>query len=107
MFQNLLAGLGLLVCALLLLRMALPAAQQHRFDAFWRGLGQRLQGLGQRVSQSARQRWQQLRSGRDARREAADAIERARHGKPTVQRDGNVIRPDSFNKPGSKKPPLH
>jgi hypothetical protein len=42
-----------------------------------------------------------------ARREAADAIERARRGNASVQRDGNVIRPDSFGKPGSKKPPLH
>ena len=103
MLQNVLAGLGLLVCAALLLRMVLPAAQQHRFDAFWRQVAQRIRALGR----AARQRWQLLRAGRDARREAADAIERARRGRTPAQRDGNVIRPERFSKPGSKKPPLH
>lgn len=103
MLQNLLAGLGLLVCALLLLRMVLPASRQRQFDAIWRRVLQRIQGLGHAV----RQQWLMLRAGRNARREAADAIERARRGKPSAQRDGNVIRPDRFSKPGSKKPPLH
>lgn len=103
MLQNVLAALGLLVCATLLLRMALPAAQQQRFDAVWRRLGWRLRSLGQQL----RQRWQQLRTGRQARREAADIIDRARRGPVPAQRDGNVIRPDRFGKPGSKKPPLH
>jgi hypothetical protein len=103
MLQNVLAGLGLLLCAALLLRMVLPAPQQRRFDAFWRRLWLRLQALGH----ATRRQWQQLRAGREARREAADAIERARHGRTPVQRDGNVIRPERFGKPGSKKPPLH
>ena len=103
MFQNLLAGLGLLLCAALLLRMVLPARQQQRFDALWRRVYQRLQALGHAV----RHRWQLLRAGRAARREAADAIERARRGRTPVQRDGNVIRPERFGKRDSKKPPLH
>ena len=103
MLQNVLAALGLLVCLTLLLRMALPAPWQQRFDAFWHRVGWRLRALGQGI----RLRWQALRSGRQARREAADAIERARRGSPPVQRDGNVIRPERFGKPGSKKPPLH
>ena len=103
MLQNVLAALGLLVCLTLLLRMVLPAEQQRRYDAFWRRVGWRLRAAGTNLQQ----RWHLLRAGRDARREAADAIERARRGRPPVQRDGNVIRPEQFSKRGSKKPPLH
>jgi hypothetical protein len=103
MLQNVLAALGLLICLTLLLRMTLPAAQQQRFDAFWRRVGWRLKSMGLALQQ----RWHLLRAGRDARREAADAIERARRGRTPVQRDGNVIRPERFGKRDSKKPPLH
>lgn len=103
MLQNVLAALGLLVCLTLLLRMVLPTDRQQRFDAFWRRVGWRLRAAGTAL----RQRWQLLRAGRSARREAADAIERARRGRPPVHRDGNVIRPEQFGKRDSKKPPLH
>jgi hypothetical protein len=103
MIESVFAVLGLLVCAGLLLRMALRPAQQQRWDHFWR---RRLQGL-QVAGRWLRRQWQLLRSSGGARREAERAIERARGGKPDVDRDGNVIRPRSFRKSGSRKPPLH
>jgi hypothetical protein len=103
MLQKVLAALGLLACLTLLLRMVLPAEQARRYDAFWRRVGWRLREAGTQL----KQRWQRLRAGRDARREAADAIERARRSRPPVQRDGNVIRPERFSQRDSKKPPLH
>lgn len=103
MIESLFAALGLLVCAALLLRMALPPAQRQRWDRRWRRQFQRLQVGGRWL----RRQWQLLRSSAGARREAEQAIDRARGGKPEVDREGNVIRPRSFRKSGSRKPPLH
>lgn len=102
---QLLAGLGLAVCLMLLLRMALPAAQQRRFDAFWRRVGEGFQ----RAGLALRQRWLALRSRPDARRQAQQAIERAKgRAQVPADRDGNVIRPRSFRKDDDGKPPtLH
>lgn len=105
MITQLLAGLGLAVCLMLLLRMALPAAQQRRFDAFWRRVGEGFQ----RAGLALRQRWLALRSRPDARRQAQQAIERAKgRAQVPADRDGNVIRPRSFRKDDDGKPPtLH
>jgi hypothetical protein len=103
MIEKFFAGITLLVCAALLLRMVLPPARQARWDAFWRRRWHALQQLGPTL----RGWWWRARSGRDARRAAADAIERARRGKPTATRDGNVIRPSSFRRDDDRKPPLH
>jgi hypothetical protein len=46
------------------------------------------------------------RKRRSARREAADAIERARR-KPGVEREGNVYRPKSFDRSRDDDEPLH
>jgi len=105
---QLLAGLGLAVCLMLLLRMALPAAQQRRFDAFWR----RVAGGLQRAGLTLRQRWQALRGRPDARRQAQQAIERAKgRAQVPVDREGNVIRPHRFRQDddddGPKPPTLH
>ena len=102
--EPLLAALGLLVCAALLLRMALGPERQRRWDAFWRRRVEQLQTAG---------RWLQrqgllLRSSRGARQEAARTIERARHAKPQVDREGNVIRPRRFRRDDDPDPPtLH
>lgn len=98
MVEKLFAALGLALCLALLLRMLLPAPAQRRWDAFWLGLWH-----------GARERVQRWRTGPDARREAQDAIERARR-RSAVQREGNVIRPKAFDRDddGAGRPPtLH
>jgi len=90
--EKIFAGIALAVCAVLLLRMALPARQQQRLDAAWRRsvLSSRL--LARRV-------WFWRAHRRSAAREAEEAIHRAQR---KIRRDGNVIRPDSFK--GPRKP---
>jgi len=87
------AVMGLVACLAVWAGMAAGAARRQRWQArlllLWRAL---LQGL-----RHARQRLRHPAQARQARREAADAIERARRA-AEVDRDGNVYRPDAFNK---------
>jgi len=83
------AGIALIVCVALLLRMALPERQQQRVDAQWTLLVHRGRLLAHRA-------WFWIRHRRRAAREAEEAIQRAQR---KVERDGNVIRPDSFKAP--------
>ena len=92
MIEKALAAVVLVVCAALLLRMALPARQRARLDAWWL----RLRGGG---TVQARNLWHWRARRVSAQREAKDAIRRAQR-KP--RRDGNVIRPESFK--GPRKP---
>ena len=88
MLELIVAGLGLLVCAALLLRMMLPERQRwavdHHARQFWAAL-----------QRGAHRLWFWRSHRRRAAREAQAAIHRAR-GDAT--RDGNVIRPKSFDK---------
>jgi hypothetical protein len=90
--EKVFAGIALVVCAVLLLRMALPHRQQQRLDAACRYSLLRARALARRMRY-----WRSHRQ--TAEREALEAIRRARR---KVQRDGNVIRPDSFK--GPRKP---
>ncbi len=92
MLEKIFAGVALLVCAALLLRMALPARQQRRIDAAW----QRTLHGGRRL---ARRLWFWRAHRHTAQREADEAIRRARR---QGKHDGNVIRPDAFK--GPRKP---
>ncbi len=103
MIEQVFASLGLLICAALALRMVLGPERQLRWDRFWRRQLDRVRGAGRWLQRQ----WQLLRTSRGARRQAEQAIERARSAKPQVDREGNVIRPRSFRKDDSKKPPLH
>ena len=85
MVEKWLAGVGLALCALYALAMVLGEKRRARVRA-----------LLQRVA-----RWP--RSRRDARREAQRAIERARRN---VVREGNVLRPKSFERRPPDEP-LH
>jgi hypothetical protein len=88
LIPSLFAGLGLLACLLLMLRLVLSPAQRRRFDAAGRELLQALR--------HAPQRWRRRRALREqASRVADEAIRRAREGRW----DGNVYRPKSFRKP--------
>lgn len=88
LIQSLFAGLGLLACLLLMLRLALPLRRRQRFDAAWRRAVEALRrGPGL---------WLRRRTLREqAERVADDAIRRARDG----HWDGNVYRAKSFRKP--------
>lgn len=94
MFLNLLASLGLLVCGVLLVRLALPAARQRAFDAAARRAGWGLRDLGSRLIA-----WRPQHR-KTAARVAEEAIERARRSQ--TEREGNVYRPKSFK--GPRKP---
>ena len=92
MIELILAGIALVVCVALLLRMALPERQRRRVDAQWNLLVHRVRLLAHRL-------WFWRTHRKRAAREAEEAIRRAQH---KVKRDGNVIRPDSFK--GPRKP---
>lgn len=97
------AALVLVVCLALLLRMTLGRAQQARWDAFWWRLWHRVRRAGTVL----RQGWGKARSRATARRQAANAIERARGGRSDATRADNVIRPSRFKRDGDDQPPLH
>lgn len=84
MFEKVLAGLGLLVCVVIALRMVLGAQRTARIDATLAA-----KAAEARRTLKALPQWRQTRNA--ARREAEAAISRARRTQAT--RDGNVIRP--------------
>lgn len=92
MIEKVFAGIALAVCAVLLLRMLLPEPQRERLDAAWQRAVQGGRHLALRV-------WFWRTHRQRAAREAEEAIRRAQR---SVERDGNVIRPDSFK--GPRKP---
>jgi hypothetical protein len=88
MLELTLAGLGLVVCLALLVRMVLPERQRWAVDYHARRIWLALQRASHRL-------WHWRDHRRAASREAEAAIRRAR-GEAT--REGNVIRPKSFDK---------
>lgn len=95
MFEKSLAVMGLLACLLVWASMALGPARRQRWLHGARGLAQRW-----------RQRLRRPGQTRDAKREAAQAIERARRT-PKVDREGNVYRPDRFHQGRDGRDKLH
>ena len=112
MIEKLLIAIVLVACLVLLLRMALPARAQQRFDTTLRRWNWQLRGLGQRL-------WRWPKARKDAARTAEEVIRRAREGKrrgngrgngrdgaqdkgqdqADGEWDGNVYRPKSFKEP--------
>ncbi len=88
MSENVLAGLVLAVCMVMLLRLALGSARRSRFDRFFRSLWAGLRARSLAL-------WHWPRSRRKAQQLADDAIRRAREGRW----EGNVYTPDQFKKP--------
>lgn len=90
------AVLGLVACGLVWAGMAAGPVRRQRWQAralaLWRALRQRLRSPAQ---------------ARQARREAAEAIERARRAHPKVDREGNVYRPDAFHARRGGRDKLH
>ena len=93
--EALLAGLGLVACAVVALRMALGPPRRARMDVWLRGRWMRLR-------RGTRGAVQQRHAQADASREAQALIERARGhggrggGSRRVEREGNVYRPRAF-----------
>ncbi len=92
MGEKLFSAVVLVMCVLMLLRLCLGERRRERVDGALRRSGLRLQRLARQAGQW--RKWRQSRAA--AAREAEEAIRRARH---RSERDGNVIRPDSFRKP--------
>lgn len=92
MIDSVLAAVGLLMCAALLLRFALPPGRRHRLDASLRRAWATVRSLPQRLGRDRKVQ-------RQVKREADDIINRARRKAretPAVDRQGNVYRPDAF-----------
>ena len=98
------AGVVLVVCMLMLVRLSLGSVRRYRFDAFWRRAFRPVARAGAAAKRTGSHLWQTvfLRRAREraAAREAAEAIERAR--KRDADWQGNVYTPRSFRRP--KKP---
>jgi hypothetical protein len=94
--ETLVAIVGLAVCVVFLLRMAIGARRRQQLDAAVLGTARRLRA-------QMRGRWRRRRLQGQVKREAKDLIERARHGRPPVDREGNVYRPRSFNGGGDEE----
>ena len=96
MIEHALAGIGLGVCLLLMLRMAVGERRRQLTDAAlrraWSRAGQFWTARRRRVHK-LRQPRQEARVEADAAREAEELIRRV---KRDVDRDGNVIRPHAF-----------
>jgi hypothetical protein len=89
MLEAILAATVLALSAALLLRLALGEARRQRVDALLRRAGRRMRRGAMRV-------WHWRAHRRHAARAAEEAIRRARR---RAERDGNVIRPESFKRP--------
>jgi hypothetical protein len=87
--ENVLAGLVLCVCGVLLVRLALGSYQRQRLDA---AVARRFHASRHAVQEA----WRWRGAKRRAVREADDLIRRARH---KARREGNVIHPESFETP--------
>jgi hypothetical protein len=71
MIEKAFAGVVLLICLVLLVRMVLPAAHQRRMDRAGQAVWWRLRYIGNRL-----RHWRRVKRA-DAAREAREAIERA------------------------------
>ena len=101
--EMVMAAVGLLVCAGMLLHMTLGPARQQRLHAAARRHWARWRGRMQASrSPAAIEKMQQR-----ATDEARSAIDRARRGKVDAEREGNVIRPRAFKDKPDRDDRLH
>lgn len=97
MAEKIIAGLTIVVCVALLLRLCLGARMRRRFDATARSAWWAMRRTAVNV-------WHWRRSRREAQQAADAAIQRAqRKSASAFERDGNVYKPDAFR--GSKRDP--
>jgi hypothetical protein len=105
--EQILAGIVLAVCAVMLVRLALGESRRHRFDAAAAGAAQRAAAWWRttvrRTGSTRNPAKEQAKVARAAAREAEAVIRRARtQSRSTVSRDadvsGNVIHPKAFRR---------
>jgi hypothetical protein len=89
MIEKLPAAVMFVICMFLLVRLFVGAPRQRRWDNALRRAWAALRGRALYV-------WHWRESRRRATLAAEEAIRRAR---ARMERDGNVVRPDSFQKP--------
>lgn len=100
MISNLFALLGLLLCLLLALHMALPRSRQAQLETWGRRSWAGLRELALHL-----RHWRKHRLRKqEAAAEAADLIRRAK-ARDDVDREGNVYRPKQFD--AKKRRDLH
>jgi hypothetical protein len=92
MLEAILAATVLAICAALLLRLTLGDRRRQRVDAL-------LRRAGWRIRRGALRAWHWRARRQHATREAEHAIRRAQR---RAERNGNIIRPESFK--GPRKP---
>ena len=100
MVVDTLAALGLVACLLLLARMGLSPLRRQRLDTRLRELAAGLRRLPWRLRHRHHVQ-------RDAAEAAQEAIRRARgsgEARSRTQWDGNVARPDAFDRPPPRSP---
>jgi hypothetical protein len=96
MAEKIIAALTIAVCTVLLLRLCLGARLRHRFDA-------KARSAWWTTRRAALNVWHWRSSRREAKQTAHEAIQRAqRKAASAFERDGNVYKPDAFQK--SKQP---
>ncbi|MBX3606285.1 MAG: hypothetical protein KF788_13475 [Piscinibacter sp.] len=93
MVEKVLAGVVVVVCIGLFVRLLIGERRRYRLDAW-------LQRQGTLLARRARGLWHWRSSRKQAQRVADEAIRRARG---EVERDGNVYKPKSFRKPPRDK----
>ena len=106
MLESFLAGGGLVVCALLLLRLAVGARRRRGIDEalarVWGGLCRTAWRGRQRILSLRTRRPSPAANEDEAVRAAAALIRRVRRGSGRdADREGNVIRPHAFRSPGA------
>ncbi|MFG6463676.1 hypothetical protein ACG04Q_19030 [Roseateles sp. DXS20W] len=102
MLHTVLASLGLAVCIVLAVHMALPSRLRRRVDAAMARLGDWLQAQVDRAIGWRRRQRQTRAAALEADRVIRRARESAQNSRTDGEWDGNVYRPKSFEKP--KKP---
>ena len=102
MLHTVLASLGLAVCVALAVHMALPLRLRNGVDAALDRLGDWLQAQVDRAVGWRRRQRQTRAAALEADRVIRRARESAQNSRTDGEWDGNVYRPQSFEKP--KKP---
>lgn len=91
MIGRLFAGLVVVACVVMLVRLFLPTRRRQRFDGATRRGWARLRRSAAGLRRSTRRLWTWRSSRRRAEQVAEEAIRRARGD--AVARDGNVYKP--------------
>jgi hypothetical protein len=100
-FEKVFAGLVIVVCALLLLRLLIGERRRYRFDAAARRLWFTLRRFALWLQRKLLSLWRWRSSRRQAAQAAEEVIRRARSADGSW--DGNVYKPKSFRKPPRDK----